>query len=343
MAGGRGTRFYPVSTEDKPKQFLNLVGEKTMIQMTVDRLKKIMSVDQIFIATGEKYTDLVKEQLPEIPNDNILIEPVGRNTAPCVVFGALNIQKKFPHANMVVLPSDALITDVDEFVNVLKTANSFLEHEKQSVVTIGIKPTRPETGYGYIKQLDQYKEISNYKVYKVERFVEKPDIERAKKYLKEGNYLWNAGIFVWNVDYVQKLAQQYMIATYNNLIKIVNSSADEFNKNLNELYAKCESISIDYAIMEKINTINVVPGDFGWDDIGTWNALERYLPKDDYDNINNGNAYIENSKNNIIFSSGKKVVLLGVEDLYCLESDDLIVIGKKDDLKNVHKLKEKKW
>lgn len=341
MAGGRGTRFYPLSTEQKPKQFLNLVGDKTMIQMTVNRLKNTMSFDQIFIATGEIYKNIVKEQLPEIPDENIIIEPCGRNTAPCIVLGALTIKKKYPHTNIIVLPSDALVQDVDEFNKIVQTADKFLDNNLESVITLGIKPNRPEVGYGYIKQLSQKNTVNNREIFKVEKFVEKPNLETAVRYLEDGCYLWNAGIFVWNVDYVEMLAKKHLEDTYNKLSEVVNSNIDEYEARLKELYPLCESISIDYAIMEKIDSIHVIPSEFGWDDIGTWVALERYLPHDTNNNINNGNMYIESSNNNIVFSSGKKIVLLDVNDMFCLESDDMIVVGKKENLSNVHKLKDK--
>ena len=340
MAGGRGTRFYPLSTEEKPKQFLNLVGDKTMIQMTVNRLKNTMSCDQIFIATGKIYEDIVKEQLPEIPEENIIIEPCGRNTAPCIVLGALTIKKKYPDTNIVVLPSDALVQDEIEFCRIIQTADKYLENNLDAVVTLGIKPNRPETGYGYIKQLPDKFVVDDRNIYKVEKFVEKPNLETAKKYLNEGCYLWNAGIFIWNVDNIINLSKKYLLQTYKKLSCIINTSKDEYETKLNELYPQCESISVDYGIMEKIDTIYVIPSEFGWDDIGTWTALERYLPRDRQNNITNGQSYVENANNNIIFSSGKKIVLLDVDDMFCIESDNMIVVGRKESLTNVHKLKD---
>lgn len=341
MAGGRGTRFYPLSTEDHPKQFLNLIGEKTMIQMTVDRLLKIMPIERIFVATGEKYVELTKAQLPDLPEANIIVEPVGRNTAPCVVFGAMQVNALFPGDNLVVLPSDALIQDVEEFCNVLQAGNAFLNSHQEAVVTIGIEPTRPETGYGYIKETDQMERVGNYQVKKVERFVEKPDLDTAKAYLAQGGYFWNAGIFMWNVCYVEKLAQTYMADTYNKLRKIGPGNSAGYAQRLFELYPQCESISVDYALMEKIDTINVIPGSFGWDDVGTWAALERYLPQDAHGNITKGRFYVDNARNNIIFSTNKEVVFLGMENAFCIEAQDMIVVGSRDQLSVVHELKNR--
>ncbi len=341
MAGGRGTRFFPLSTDEHPKQFLNLIGEKTMIQMTVDRLLKIMPIEQIFIATGDKYVNLTKEQLPDLPEENILVEPVGRNTAPCVVFGAIQVNAKFPGGNSVVLPSDALIQDVEEFCNVLKAGDAFLNEHQESVVTIGIEPTRPETGYGYIKQTANQTEVSGYSIKQVERFVEKPDLDTAKEYLEEGGYFWNAGIFMWNVNYVEKLAQLHMADTYAKLSEIGSVSSAGFKDRLFDIYPNCESISIDYAIMEKINTINVIPGSFGWDDVGTWAALERYLPKDENGNITKGKFYVDNAKNNIIFSTKKEIVFLGMENAFFIEAEDMIVVGTREQLAQVHELRNR--
>lgn len=342
MAGGRGTRFYPLSTTEKPKQFLSLVDDKTMIQVTVDRIKEIIPIEQIFIATSELYVELTKEQLPELPVENIIVEPIGRNTAPCVVFSAMQIEKKYPNSNMIVLSSDALIQDVSEFINVISSASSFLDKNKQTVVTIGINPTRPEVGYGYIKQADESIEENNYLIKKVEKFVEKPNIEVAKKYLNEGNYLWNAGIFLWSSSYIIELAKKHMNYTYEILSKIGYLTDDDYEDKLFKYYPMVESISIDYAIMEKINTIYVIPGDFGWDDVGTWTALERYLPQDKVNNVYKGTYRTINANNNIIFSTSKEIVLMGINDIFCIESDDMIVIGTKNELANVHTINNKK-
>ena len=203
MAGGKGTRFWPKSTEEKPKQFLNLIGEKTMIQMTCDRVLKIMPIENIFVVTAEKYKKLVKEQLPNLPEKNIIIEPVGMNTAPCILLASLYIKQIYKDANIAVLPSDHVIGNNDEFCRILKKANDYIENENnKAIVTIGITPNRPEGGYGYIKY--PKKAINNNEeIIKIERFVEKPSVDTAKEYLREGNYLWNAGMFIFNVNITQ--------------------------------------------------------------------------------------------------------------------------------------------
>ena len=195
MAGGKGTRFWPLSTEEKPKQFLNLIGEETMIQMTVNRIKPIIPIERIFVCTGEMYVDLVKEQLPELPKRNIIVEPEGRTTAPCIALSAMVIERYYKNSNMVVLPSDHLINDEEEFRNTLLAADSFIKEKDEAIVTLGMNPTRPEVGYGYIKYSNEVLKSNDFRVIKVEAFVEKPNLDIAKKYLREGNYLWNGGMF----------------------------------------------------------------------------------------------------------------------------------------------------
>ena len=191
MAGGKGTRFWPLSTEEKPKQFLNLIGKDSMIQMTVNRIKPIIPMERIFVCTGERYVDLVKEQLPELPERNIIVEPEGRNTAPCIALSAFVIKRYFKNANMVVLPSDHLIKDEDEFRNVIESANKFVNNNDEAIITLGMEPSRAETGYGYIRYSNEEQNVNDHKVIKVDAFVEKPNKEKAEEYLNEGNYLWN--------------------------------------------------------------------------------------------------------------------------------------------------------
>ncbi len=336
MAGGRGTRFWPKSTEEKPKQFLNLLGEKTMLQLTVERSLEITPIERIFIVTGENYKNIVKEQLPNLPEKNIIIEPTGRNTAPCILLATLYIKQIYENTNIVVLPSDHMIKDVKSFTTVIKKANNYIRNENEnSIVTIGITPTRPETGYGYIKYGEKrYKEIV-----KVESFVEKPNIEKAKQYLKEGKYLWNAGMFIFNVNYMLKELQTNYKHSYDILSKLPQITDNNYETELKKKYKECEAISIDYAIMEKSKNIYVIPSELGWDDIGTWKCLERYIEQDNNGNVAIGNTYTEDAKNNIIYAENKKIILLGVEDLFCIDSNGVLIIGKKDKLEEAHNYK----
>lgn len=337
MAGGKGTRFWPKSTEEKPKQFLKLIGEKTMIQMTIDRIKKIIPIERIFIVTCMQYVDLVKSQIPELPERNIIIEPVGRNTAPCILLASLYIKQIYNDVNIAVLPSDHIINNEEEFCNILIDANQALNIKIDGIVTIGIKPNRPETGYGYIECSIESQNINNKQIIKVNRFVEKPDIEHAKQYLDDGNYLWNAGMFIFDVNYMLTELEENLNEEYNLLSNLPSIYSKQYMECLKEKYEKCKSISIDYAVMENSNNIYVIPSDFGWDDVGTWKSIERYVKSDVDSNFITGKVKTYNSKNNVVYGGNKKIVLLDIDDIFCIESDDVIIIGKKEKMSEVHK------
>jgi len=340
MAGGKGTRFWPKSTEEKPKQFLKLVGDRTMIQMTVDRVKKIIPIEKIFVVTCSKYVDLVKEQIPELPEVNIIIEPVGRNTAPCILLASWYIKQIYHDVNIAVLPSDHIMNKEEEFCNILQDANYALNNT-DGIMTIGIKPNRPETSYGYIECSNNVKSVNNRPIIKVNRFVEKPDRKKAQEYVNSGNYLWNAGMFIFNVEYMLKELKQNFKQGYEIMEKLPSIKDDNYMEILNKEYQKCESISIDYAVMEKSNDIYVIPSEFGWDDIGTWTALQRYIKPDVSHNFCTGNVETYNSNNNIVYGGNKKIVLLDVDDIFCIEADDVIIIGKKEKMSEVHKYRNK--
>lgn len=340
MAGGKGTRFWPVSTEEKPKQFLNLVGEDTMLQMTYRRINKLIPEERIFICTGKKYVDLVKEQLPQIKDRNIIKEPDARNTAPCIALSALIIKKYYVDASMVVLPADHLINDDDKFIDIIDVGYKFLKESYHSIITLGISPYRPECGYGYIKVCDN--QIKKSKIIKkVEAFVEKPNLKKAMQYLEDGNYLWNAGMFLWNVNSILEKVKKYIPNTYEALNDIVECDEKNINKIINENYKKTDEISIDYAILEKDSEIYVIPSDIGWDDIGTWQAVERYRIKDEQENITLGRTSYIDGANNIVVSSGKQIIIDGLSDIYVIESEDKIIVGWKKNIDSIKMLKEK--
>ena len=336
MAGGVGSRFWPQSTPENPKQFLSLVSEKAMIQMTYDRMKKIVPKEKIFIVTNYNYVDKVKEQIPEIKDINIITEPCSRNTAPCILLSTIYIKNIYKNANIVCVSSDSHIENENKFIDDIVLANEFVTKKQEAIVTIGIKPTRPETNYGYIKY-----EHSDGKVLKVSKFVEKPDLELAKKYYESKEYLWNAGMFIFNAESILKEFENNLPKEYNLLINLPENINSEYYKFLNENYEKCEKISIDYAVMEKSNNVYTIPTEIGWDDIGTWNSVERYIPKDERDNVLKGNIEAIDSNNNIVYANNKKVVLLDVENIFCIDSDDVIIVGKKESLNKVHTLKDK--
>lgn len=339
MAGGKGTRFWPLSTEEKPKQFLNLIGEDTMIQMTVNRIKPIIPIDRIFVCTGEMYVDLVKEQLPELPERNIIVEPEGRNTAPCIALSAIVIKRYYNDANMIVLPSDHLISNEDEFRDVIKNADKFVNENKNAIVTLGMEPYRPETGYGYIRYGKDECQINNHRVIKVDAFVEKPNKQKAEQYIEEGNYLWNGGMFLWSADNILNQIKKYSNDTYEALKDINDIRHEEIQGFINKNYCKTEAISIDYAVMEKSDSIYVVPSRFGWDDVGSWEALDRYREKDDKGNVLVGNAKVVDSHGNLVISSSHDIVVEGLKDIYVIENDGKILVGNKSNMANVKKLK----
>ena len=336
MAGGIGSRFWPQSTEDKPKQFLKLLGERTMIQMTYDRMKKIVPDDKIFIITNRRYVDLIKEQLPNIKDINIICEPYSKNTGPCILLSSLYIRKLYPDTNIVCVASDSYIGNVDEFVKNIKIANSFVDKKKEAIVAIGITPTRPETSYGYIKY-NKDDSIPN----KVIKFVEKPNIELAKEYLQSHEYLWNAGMYIYNNEKILEEIKVNLPDEYELLKDLPDLSNDKYEEYLDTNYSKCQKISIDYAVMEKSDNIYAIPSNIDWDDVGSWKALERYTKKDHAGNIVKGDASIIDSHNNIIYGNGKKIIILNANDLFCIDSDETIIIGRKEDFENVHLLKDK--
>jgi len=264
MAGGKGERFWPLSTEDKPKQFLNLLGEESMIQLTVKRLEEIIPLERIFIVTAERYTSLIKEHLPQLPDRNIILEPEIKNTAPCIAFSAFYIREFYEDSTLVVLPSDHLILDEDKFRNIIVTGEEFVENNQNSILTIGINPTRPDTGYGYIHTGKEITTINDYKIIEVESFKEKPCLSLAEQYIKDKNYLWNSGMFIWKTSTVINKTKEFLPKTFN----ILSSTNLNDYENIKENYSKLESVSVDYGIMEKTKDIFVIPGDFGWDDLG---------------------------------------------------------------------------
>lgn len=334
MAGGKGERFWPLSTEEKPKQFLNLLGEETMIQMTVNRLKDIIPLERIFVVTGKRYVNLVKEQVPLLPERNIIVEPVGRNTAPCIGLSAFVIEKYYKDATIVVLPSDHLIRDEKKFQNSILAGYEFIKLENEAIVTLGMKPDRPETGYGYINYAYIKENINGFEIRKVNKFVEKPDLDTAKKYISCGDFLWNGGMFIWKSSNIFNLTNKYLHDTYMILNEIAVASESEFEDILEEKYELLESVSIDYGIMEKAPSIYVIPSDFGWDDVGNWSSIERYKEKDVNGNVVNQNAVTYNSENNIILTN-KKIVLNDIRNLIIVETDDCIMISSKEQEQNI--------
>ena len=338
MAGGRGERFWPRSRKNLPKQFLSLTDDgKTMIQHTVERVLPLVDMEDIYIATNREYRALAEKQLPGIPKENILCEPVGRNTAPCVGMGAVHINKKYDDALMIVLPSDHLIKYNSMFVNVLKDACEVAE-QGTNLTTIGFTPNYPETGYGYIK-FDADQNLG--RAYGVDCFVEKPSIEKAKEYVADELYLWNSGMFVWKVSSILGNMQKFMPATYDGLMKIKEAIGTEDQETVLETeFAKMESESIDYGIMEKADNIYVLPGTFGWDDVGSWLAVGRIKKSNEFGNVVSGNVITVNSKNSIIEGSDKLIATVGVNNMIVVDTEDALLICDKDHAGEIKKVLE---
>ncbi len=338
MAGGRGERFWPQSRVDLPKQFLCLTGDgKTMIQLTVERIRPLVNMEDIYIATNENYRTLVKEQLPELPEENILCEPIGRNTAPCIGLGAEHIAKKYGDALMLVLPSDHLIKYTSIFCQTLEDACAVAE-AGDNLVTLGITPDSPDTGYGYIKfnperMLDR--------AYAVERFVEKPDLETAKGYLTSHEYLWNSGMFIWRTSVILDNIRQYLPELYEGLERIreaIGTPAQE--ETLEREFRAFKSVSIDYGVMEKAKDIYCVAGNFGWDDVGSWLAVGRIRKTNEFGNVVDGNVVTIDTRNSIIQGGDKLIAAVGLRDLVVVDTEDAILICDKDSAGDIKKVLE---
>lgn len=331
MAGGVGSRFWPMSTEDNPKQFIDVLGVgKSLLQLTYDRFKGICEPDNVWVVTSAAYVEKVSEQLPNIPRTNILSEPCRRNTAPCIAYVSHRIKAKDPKANIVVTPSDHVVMNIAEFQRVVKEALVFTS-ESDAILTLGIKPSRPETGYGYIEADMSAATISNKDIYRVNSFKEKPDLVTAEEYVSHNNYYWNAGIFVWNVSTVVNAFRMYQPA----LNDIFESMAQYFGTEkeqeiINERYAECENISVDYAIMEKAEEIYVFPADFGWSDLGTWGSLHTLSKKDSNNNalIGDNIKTFETSNCLINVKDADNVVVQGLDGYIVAERDGRLLICK---------------
>lgn len=325
MAGGIGSRFWPMSVPEYPKQFIDVMGVgKSLIQLTAERFEGICPKDNFWVVTSEKYVGIVKEQLPEIPTQHILAEPEARNTAPCIAYACWKIKKQYPDANIVVTPSDALVLDKEEFKRCISQALEFTAHS-EAIVTLGMKPTRPETGYGYIAATGE----GNNGIYKVEAFKEKPNLETAQKYVAQGNYFWNAGIFVWNVQTITHAIEKYAPQIAGVMEKMApNFYTKKETETLKADFPTCEKVSIDYAVMEKAEGIHVLPAEFGWSDLGSWGSLHGLLPQDENGNAKVGdNVKLFDCRNCVVHvADEKKVVLEGLDGFIVAEKDGRLLV-----------------
>lgn len=338
MAGGRGERFWPKSRRNMPKQFLSLTDDgKTMIQLTVERILPLVDMEDIFIVTNRDYRDLVHEQLPQLPEKNILCEPVGRNTAPCIGLGAVHMEKRYGDAVMFVLPSDHLIKYDSIFQGTLSDAAEIAE-QGENLVTLGITPDYPETGYGYIKF--RPKETLG-RAFRVERFVEKPDLETAKNYLSSEQYLWNSGMFIWKVSTILGALKTHLPETYSGLQRIQGAiGTEEEQEVLEREFSALRSESIDYGVMEKAKDIYTLSGSFGWDDVGSWLAVGRIKRSNEFGNVVDGNIVTVDTKDCIIQGGKRLIAIVGMEDVIVVDADDALLICEKDSAGKIKKVLE---
>lgn len=325
MAGGIGSRFWPLSTPEYPKQFIDILGcGRTLIQLTVDRFKGICPIQNFWVVTNAAYVEIVRQQLPDIPENHILAEPAARNTAPCIAWACWRIKAEDPKANVVVTPADAVVMNPEEFRRVIKNALDFTA-ESDAIVTIGIKPSRPETGYGYVESSDAVKG----EVKKVAAFKEKPQLEVAERYVKAGNYLWNAGIFVWNVNTITAAIQTYKPNIAADMERM-KTSAD-----VQTIFPQCEKISIDFAVMEPAAADGKVythPADFGWSDLGNWASLYDKLQHDADGNASVGNVHLYECRNCVVHTEdAKKVVLQGLDNYIVSEKGGRLLVCKRSE------------
>ena len=330
MSGGVGSRFWPFSKENKPKQFLDFFGSgRSLLQSTYDRFKKIVPPENIYIVTNDAYAEMTKEQLPELIDGQLLLEPMRRNTAPAIAFATFRVKALNPQANIIVAPSDHLILKEDEFIADMQRGLQFVS-ENPVLLTLGITPSRPETGYGYI-QVDKEEKSG---IHKVKAFTEKPDLELATKFIESGEFVWNSGIFLWNVDSVLEAFEKYL----PDISHKFNEGKDFFNtpsekKFIDESFPFCPNVSIDYGIMEKADNVYVNISNFGWSDLGTWGALHEVSEQDENNNanLNCKTLFVESSDNIVAMNEDKLVVLQGLNDYIVAESDKVLLICKKSE------------
>lgn len=346
MAGGIGTRFWPKGTSKLPKQYLKIENDhSSMIQQTFKRLEAVVSPKNIFVVTNVAYKALTKKHLPKIPEENIICEPFGRNTAPCIGLTCLFIKQVSTKANVLVVPSDHIIKDVDEFQRVVKSGLAYT-NENGGIVTLGINPTKPETGYGYIQfDTDDYKDVAIKqgrseehieRVFKVRTFAEKPNLETAKAFIESGDFLWNSGMFIFRVDNMLKEIQQSLPELHTALQKLEeNLMRNDFDRILESVYAQIKGISIDYGVMEKSSEVYTIKSHFDWSDVGSWDEIYNSNKKDKDGNVKQGTTVSINSKNCLVINDQRIAALVGVEDLLVIDTDNGLLICKRTESQNV--------
>lgn len=335
MAGGTGTRFWPISRTTYPKQFIDILGVgNTLLQQTFDRFTKICPPENIYIVTSAEYKEITLQQLPNIKEDQVLLEPARRNTAPCIAYANFRIQKINPNAKIIVAPSDHLILNEANFIETISTSLDFVG-ENDSLLTLGIKPSRPDTGYGYIQVNNDVPKTVDKGIEKVKTFTEKPDLELAKFFVESGEFYWNSGIFIWSLKAIQDSFQSHLSDIFYSFSdKEELFATDDEPKAISEIYSSCKNISIDYGIMEKATNVFVLGCEFGWSDLGTWTSLFEHTPKNENNNaITSKNVMTYNTKDTIIKAPNEKLVVVqGLTDYIVVDTEDaLLICNKKEE------------
>lgn len=338
MAGGRGTRFWPASRETRPKQFLAMTGERTLLQQTVDRILPLVSPEHIIVITGEGCRGEACRQLPELPEENIIAEPMGRNTAPCIGLAALFIRKKDPQGVMIVLPADHTVAQEDAFRDILKRAAAAAAAEP-CLVTIGITPHSPETGFGYIERGEPTALNVGADIFRVAAFREKPDLDTARSFLEKGTFYWNSGIFVWTASAIMDAIGRALPDLFAELLSLephLGTSGEA--RAIRAAYERISPISIDYGVMERADNVLLTTGDFGWNDLGSWDALADLALKDERGNALQGTVVAVDTKNTLVLGGKKLIALVGMEDVVVVERDDAILVLKRGTSQDVKKV-----
>ncbi|KKT34144.1 MAG: Mannose-1-phosphate guanylyltransferase (GDP) [Candidatus Moranbacteria bacterium GW2011_GWF2_44_10] len=333
MAGGRGTRLWPMSRQGMPKQFQKLVSEKTMLQDTFERLRNIVEATDIFVSTNKEYVEIVKKQLPKMPAENVIAEPVGRNTAPCIALSAAIISAKNGNETIGFFPADHFIKNPEGLLKAIQEGEKILEKYPANLLTFGISPTAPETGYGYIEKGELLEKIDSVEFFKAKRFVEKPDLETAQEYLDSGDFFWNSGMFLFKTDTIIERFRAYVPDIYERLVKIKNVvGKPDFEKILEEEFPRMDKISIDYAVMENEPNVIVIPISIDWSDVGSWTALKDTLIGNNKEHLVKikGEHLDFNSENLLVYGDDKLVVTIGAKDLIIVDTPDAILIADRN-------------
>jgi len=346
MAGGEGKRFWPLSTKDKPKQFLSLLGDKSLIRQTVDRILPLIPIERVFIVTVKAYAEETLKHIPELPPENLILEPEGKNTAPCIAYGSLRIAAIDPDSVTVVLPADHAIGKEEEFRGVLKFSYEAsvyeLEEGETPLITLGVKPTSPETGYGYIKAgCEEVISSNDIKAYKALKFTEKPDQDTAIKFLNEGDYYWNSGMFIWKTSSILREFASLLpewFASFSDVSTVIGKP--EESESVSMVYSKIKSGSIDKLILERSDKTLVIPVEFPWSDVGSWKALYEYLSEGSNQNLTRGKTVSINSSSCLVMGEGRTVALVGVSDLVVVDTEDALLVLNKESSQDVKKIVE---